>query len=82
MKLKYIGDFPLSSVQKSFIPNSDEIYEVGLEDGNYLLKTFPSIFEKIEDKKETPKVEIKEEVKVEATAETTAETTNKKPSKK
>lgn len=78
MKLKYIGDFPLSSVQKSFIPNSDEIYEVGLEDGNYLLKTFPNIFEKIEDKKETPKVDTKEEVKVEATAETT----NKKPSKK
>lgn len=76
MKLKYIGDFPLSSVQKSFIPSSDEIYEVGLEDGNYLLRTFPQLFEKVEDKKETTK-EIKEEVKPEASTEVT-----KKPAKK
>ena len=77
MKLKYIGDFPLTSVQKSFTPNSDEIHELNLEDGNYLLNTFPKLFE-TEDKKETPKVEIKEEVKVEAPAESTA----KKPTKK
>ena len=78
MKLKYIGDFPLTSVQKSFTPNSDEIHELSLEDGNYLLNTFPKLFEKTEDKKETPKVETKEEVKVEAPAEYTA----KKPTKK
>ena len=78
MKLKYIGDFPLTSVQKSFTPNSDEIHELNLEDGNYLLNTFPKLFEKTEDKKETPKVETKEEVKVAAPAESTA----KKPTKK
>lgn len=78
MKLKYIGDFPLTSVQKSFIPNSDEIHELSLEDGKYLLNTFPKLFEKIEVKKETPKAETKVEVKVEAPAETTV----KKPTKK
>ena len=78
MKLKYIGDFPLTSVQKSFTPNSDEIHELNLEDGNYLLNTFPKLFEKTEDKKETPKVDTTEEVKVEAPDESTA----KKPTKK
>lgn len=69
MKVKYIGDFPLSSVQKSFIPNSDEIYDLSLEDGNYLLKTFSKIFEVIEDK-ETKAKEIKPETKVEIQEET------------
>lgn len=78
MKLKYIGDFPLSSVQKSFTPNSDEIHELSEEDGNYLLKTFPKIFEQISDK-EKPKVENKEEVKTE---QITEETTTKKTTKK
>ena len=53
MKLKYIGDLPLTSVQKSFTPNSDEIHELSLEDGNYLLNTFPKLFEKTEDKKDS-----------------------------
>ena len=55
MKLKYIGDFPLTSVQKSFTPNSDEIHELKLEDGKYLVNTFPKLFEKIEDKKRNSK---------------------------
>lgn len=69
MKVKYIGDFPLSSVQKSFIPNSDEIHDLNLEDGNYLLKTFSKLFEVVEDK-ETKAKEIKPETKVEIQEET------------
>ena len=78
MTLTYVGDFPLTSVQKSFTPNSDEIHELSIEDGNYLLNTFPKLFFFFFYKKETPKVETKEEVKVEAPAESTA----KKPTKK
>lgn len=77
MKVKYIGDFPLSSVQKSFTPSSDEIYDLSLEDGNYLLKTFPKLFEVIEDKKTVKVEEPKIETKVDIVAETPKKSTKK-----
>ena len=63
MKLKYNGEFPLNSVQRTFLPNSNEIYEIEDTDGKYLLNTFPAIFEligKVETKVETKAVDTEE----------------------
>jgi hypothetical protein len=62
MKLKYKGDFNLSSVQKSFKGKDlEKVYELSDTDGKYLLNTFKELFEQIEEKqietepKESPK---------------------------
>ena len=77
MKVKYKGSFPLSSVQKSFAPDSNEEYELSEVDGKYLLNTFPNLFEVTEAKKET-----KAETKAEISPEKTEEEVPKKPLKK
>lgn len=61
MKLKYIGSINLQSQGISF--SKDNEYEVLESKGQYLLKTFGSLFEEIkEDKKveEKPVEEVKE----------------------
>lgn len=79
MKLEYKGTFPLNSVQKKFTPNTDEVYEVTEEDGNYLLNTFKGLFKKVEEKQEPKKEEVKEvEPEVVETNPTPKKTTTRK----
>lgn len=57
MKLNYIGNITLSSKEVSFSPDN-KAQEVSDEIGNYLIKTFPDLFEVIkEEKKEVKAVE-------------------------
>jgi hypothetical protein len=57
MKLNYIGNIALSSKNVSFSIDN-KLQEVPEEVGNYLIKTFPDLFEVIkEEKKEVKAVE-------------------------
>ena len=57
MKLNYIGNIALSSKNVSFSIDN-KLQEVSDEIGNYLIKTFPDLFEVIkEEKKEVKAVE-------------------------
>lgn len=57
MKLNYIGNIALSSKNVSFSIDN-KLQEVPEDVGNYLIKTFPDLFEVIkEEKKEVKAVE-------------------------
>lgn len=77
MKLRYKGEFNLSSVTKSFKGKDQEtVYEVTDTDGKYLLNTFKELFEEIKETKtvEKPKEETKPKTTKTRTTKTTKST--------
>jgi len=75
MKLRYKGDFNLSSVQKSFKgKDSEEVYDLTDVDGKYLLNTFKGLFEEIVEQKIVKPLEQTEKIE-----ETKTETQVEKP---